>query len=259
MNKQDGKDTVNKIMSHVEKMKQIAWNQKGHLGASSLALGTSLVGTIEGTAICTGISCSAEIVGNGAIGNAFAAGLECAYIFYRYHGGKISGREAAVLSGTAIASTCASTATFMSVSKITDKLIAAGQISPQFAIGLCFLAAIGVAVICRKTIGDLWQYHMGNDEEQLEREKLRKAALKFFFDDENLDVDNEKKFNEKILRRRYRRLAMIYHPDAKDGEEKEWLKLCAYYGILTRICDYKIEEKSKNGNDEKSDIKSINQ
>ena len=41
---------------------------------------------------------------------------------------------------------------------------------------------------------------MENEKEQLEQEKLRKATLRFFFDDEKLHVVDEKKFNEKIWR-----------------------------------------------------------
>ena len=156
MNKQDGKDTVNKITSHVEKIKQIAWNQKWtifwHLGASSLALGASLGGTIEITAICTGISCQVEIPGHSAVGDAISAGLECPHIYYQHPDGKISGSEAVFLASTAIVSTCASTATFMVASNITDTLIATWQISPEVAIELYCLTAIGVALEAEKPL-----------------------------------------------------------------------------------------------------------
>ena len=87
---------------------------------------------------------------------------------------------------------------------------------------------------------------MGKDEKQEQRKQQRKEALKCFFDDANYDIDDENKFNEKILRRRYRRLALIHHPDTQDGNEKEWLELCMYYGILTRICEFQIKEREQN-------------
>ena len=65
--------------------------------------------------------------------------------------------------------------------------------------------------------------------------KLREEALKFFFDDKKFDITNEEKFNDKVIRKTYHRLAVIYHPDRNDGKQEEWLKLSSYYGILIGV------------------------
>ena len=80
--------------------------------------------------------------------------------------------------------------------------------------------------------------------------KLVKEALKFFFNDENYDVEDKEKFNDKILRKTYRRLALIYHPERPDGDNEGWLKLSSYYGILTAIWDEMNEESDDDLNEE---------
>eukprot|EP01084_Bolivina_argentea_P128278 226771_1 len=251
-----GKQTAAALKKHSEKMQHLIWNQRWHAVESSATLltslgvcvGKSMVEFARYSSYCVGKECLKSISSNSPWGNVIGIGLEWGYIWYRYQGKQISKKEAIALTSASVASTLASTAAAFKLSGFTDELIKTGSLHPYAAVGVTIIGAIIVGICVRYGMDHLWQKWFV-DEEQDARTALQKEALKYFFGTENYDIDDEKKFNEKLLKRTYRRMALICHPDTKDGNDEEWLKLCSYYGILTRICEYKIEAKNKNKDD----------
>ena len=83
-------------------------------------------------------------------------------------------------------------------------------------------------------------------KEHIKRTESQKEALWFFFHNEHYNIRDRNKFNDKILRRTYRRLAITCHPDKQDGDHAEWLRLSAYYGILTAMWEEQNQKDNKN-------------
>ena len=114
------------------------------------------------------------------------------------------------------------------------------------AIGIAGGALIGLlcGFLTRYCLNKAYEKYYFEDKAKLEK-KMVEEALKLFFDDKDYDIDDEKKFNGKILRRTYRRLALIYHPQRPDGDLEEWYKLSSYYGILSGIWEEKTGDSIK--------------
>ena len=58
-----------------------------------------------------------------------------------------------------------------------------------------------------------------------------------FLHDDRYEIGDKNKFNDALLRRIYLKLSALQHPDVRDGDHTQWLRLSAYYGILSAICE----------------------
>ena len=177
----------------------------------------------------------------GGIGAAVGVGIESMFIWYQYKKGRISVQEAWNLTGISVASGAAAAGGFFAV--VTAGALAGAPGGPMgVALGVT-IGAVVAGILC----GFAARYGCNKAFEHQFRKKnamdikLREEALEMFFDDRKFNIDNEDKFNDKIIQRKYHKLARLYHPDAiyseiEDEERQEkWLKLSAYYGILIGI------------------------
>ena len=61
------------------------------------------------------------------------------------------------------------------------------------------------------------------------------------FDIKRSWLNDRKKFNKKVVDKKYRQLAKVYHPD-RGGTQMKFRELCANYGILLAIIDNEKKE-----------------
>eukprot|EP01083_Nonionella_stella_P209918 760466_1 len=222
-------------MRGIHSVEKFLWKSRwlGALGANLSHIGIDLsTGAIVGTAL----GVSAVTAGAGVI---LATGIEWAFLWRQYRKNRISGREAAILGGTALISSSVSVASFFGF--MATGAAIGSAIGPVGTVIGSFIGAIVCGIVTRKALNELADKYFKKKHET--RTALQKEALAFFFGDANYAIDDITTFNEKKLRREYHRLSLIYHPDRKDGDYVEWLKLCSYYGILTAICEEHIESK----------------
>eukprot|EP01084_Bolivina_argentea_P191580 329085_1 len=116
------------------------------------------------------------------------------------------------------------------------------------------VAAILFGVVTRYGLNKIMSKHASKKGNKM-RMELQKEALLYYFGDGEYDIDDENKFNVQILHKKYRKLALMHHPDKNGGENTEWLRLSSYYGILKGIVEQKYCENSeyKNNSDDLSD------
>ena len=113
------------------------------------------------------------------------------------------------------------------------------------------VVAISSGFISRTAVDGLIEKLFEREEEM--RNKLEKEALLYFFENAKYDIQRDSKYNEQLLGRTYRRLAIICHPDRQQGNYVDWLRLSAYYGILTAMW-----EQQKDVNESLKDSISTN-
>jgi len=106
------------------------------------------------------------------------------------------------------------------------------------AIGGCIGAFFGViagyftAKGINKQIDNLWII------EETEKRKMElKEALNWFQFGNPKVVTDPDKFNQEILRQKYKKYVLVCHPDRPNGNKEDFIKLNYYYGILKALCE----------------------
>eukprot|EP01083_Nonionella_stella_P313768 1127786_1 len=242
------------LIKHIGTIKKILFRQRwlfgvvshtagmgGATGASFLINGapTVVAACAEGGSV---IHSALGVAASGAsIGAAIGTGIEWAYIGWQLYKKRITNNEAVKLGLTALAANTVSAGSYFGF-----MALGAAVGTPAGPVGSVICAVIA-AVLCglgtRFLVNKTCEKYFDTKHEQ--KIHFQKEALRFFFNNEEYDINDESKFNEKIVKRTYRRLAVICHPDRKGGDHEEWLKLSAYYGVLTAI----VEETEQQAND----------
>ena len=100
--------------------------------------------------------------------------------------------------------------------------------------------AIG-AIICgvdpRSAMINGMDSHFERERESKTRKAVLRRAMVFFLHDDRYDISDKSKFNDGLLRRIYHKLSALQHPEMRNGDHTQWLRLSAYYGILSAICE----------------------
>eukprot|EP01084_Bolivina_argentea_P132016 232965_1 len=250
-NFKSGKSDGQLVVRGIDAVEALLWKSRwlGAMPANILHIGIDVfmrqcgtINTMVDSALGSSILHSAvhaSTIGAG-IGAIIATGIEWALIWRQYHKKKISKKEAMILGGSALAVNGVSAAAFFGFMSLGA--VMGTPLGPVGTVIGSIVGAIACGIITRKCLNKLADEYFKEKHEN--RTVLQKEAMHFFFGDEHYDIDDITKFNEKKLKREYHRLCLIYHPDRKNGDYIDWLKLSSYYGILTAIC----EEKNGNGN-----------
>ena len=202
-------------------------------------------------ASATALHSGAVVAGTvgGAIGFSVSTIIEAAFIWREYSVGRISAKKACALVGISVVSNASAAGTLVAGIAIGGAAGAAGGpvgVAVGATIG-AIVASVLVGLGVRVGLNKLFEKYF-NSEHKLEI-KLKEEAMEYFFgsdkdfNSKKLDtfIKDEKKFNGKILRKKYRKLAKQYHPDrnrddeAQESISEEWLQLSSYYGILIGI------------------------
>jgi len=106
-------------------------------------------------------------------------------------------------------------------------------------VGGCFGAVLS-AIVGYLTSGAFNSYVIDKywvvEENETTKKELKEALIWFQFGDPNV-VKDPNKFNQDILRQKYKRYVLICHPDRPNGDAKDFIKLNYYYGILKALCE----------------------
>eukprot|EP01084_Bolivina_argentea_P128277 226769_1 len=247
------------ILVEVHAVEKFLWHHRWTLGVASKIISSGSV-TIGSMAVNGHMTIAAacglghSVISGGLVAGAVGGGLgavvstviESGFIWYKYGKGQLSLREAMELTTVSLVSNGVSAAAFFGV-----MAIGAAFGAPGGPIGVAVGVTAG-AIIAAILFGFGTRYFLNKKlkkkyQHKHEAEiKLQKEALKYFFGKEKYPIDDETKFNEKILRKKYHRLCLAVHPDKNDGKQnQEWLKLCAYYGILIGIWEKKHNKENK--------------
>eukprot|EP01084_Bolivina_argentea_P155902 271662_1 len=235
-----------KIAVNITKVEKFLFHHRWSMGAMKL-LGTSGVtianAAVTGASTVAGHTISVLGMGSalGAAGAVIATAVEAGFIWRQWKKDRITTKEACALALISSVSNGTAVGAGVGGAALGAKIGAAVGISGGpigIAIGIGIGALLGL--LCRLALNKGFEIYF-KDKNKLEK-KLVGKALKMFFDDEKYDIEDKKKFNDKILRRRYRRLALIHHPEREGGDKKEWLRLSSYYGILTGMWEQMNEE-----------------
>eukprot|EP00483_Globobulimina_turgida_P009041 UN09059 len=112
----------------------------------------------------------------------------------------------------------------MSGTALACKLIAITGLGP---VGLIIAISYGIlaAILSRK------MFDKYLPESSQKRKELKFMALRSFgFFEE--DLENENVFNQRVIEKRYKKLAKIYHPDRASGDESKFQELEFYHRIV---------------------------
>jgi len=105
----------------------------------------------------------------------------------------------------------------------------------------CSLETLIGAVICGVDPHSASTHGMDACFERNRESKTRRAvlckAMVFLLHDDQYDIRDKSKFNDKLLRRIYHKLSALQHPEMRNGDHTQWLRLSAYYGIMSAICE----------------------
>eukprot|EP01083_Nonionella_stella_P271947 921970_1 len=194
---------------------------------AACGLGHAVIGSAIGVA---GAGCVFGVI----IGTA----IEWIYINKQLEMKKISQKDATRLKKVSVAGNAVS-----SLSYLGCVALGAALGTPGGPIGWVIGGIIG-GILCG--IGSRlffhWYLNRKVKDEQEKRKQIQKEALYFFFHDENYDIHDPDKFNERKLKQTYHRLAVVCHPDMPNGDVEQWYLLSKYYGVLTAIFEAQEEE-----------------
>eukprot|EP01083_Nonionella_stella_P005896 17019_1 len=259
---QDGVDTATKL-KRFDSIQKVLFRQKWFVDTAAFALQSlSCVATntiVNGAPILTACAdglghvvpsaLAVSVIGAG-VGVVVASTVELAYIGYQLFQQRITKQEALLMGFAAVTANVASAGTFYGTMVLGAKI--GGAVGTSGGLIGCIVGAIIGAIVtgigvryfinnkCGKWIENTYSSQL----------KLQQDALECFFGDENYDINDENKFNEKVVRRTYHKMAVHCHPDMKDGDHEEWLKLSSFYGVLIGIIEQQEEAKADKHSEE---------
>eukprot|EP01083_Nonionella_stella_P118858 354954_1 len=228
-------------MKRFKNLKQVMSNERWFSGATCSAISACGPAIALPAAAAAGFAVGLVVVGIlPVIGIGLATATEWILIDKQLKIKKISKEEATRLNKCGCVANCVTTGT-----TVTCMAIGAALGFPLGPIGWVVGAFIGGIAF---GLGSRYLSHRNRkkevEDEQKKRNKIQKEALDSFFHDENYDISDPNKFNERKLKQTYRRLAVIFHPDMKDGDYEQWYNLSKYYGVLIAIFEAQEEEDS---------------
>eukprot|EP01083_Nonionella_stella_P214404 772563_1 len=198
------------ILVEVHAVEKFLWHHRWTLGVASKIISSGSV-TIGSMAVNGHMTIAAACgLGHSVISGGLVAGavggclgavvstvIESGFIWYKYGKGKLSLVEAMELTGVSLASNAVSAAAFFGV-----MTIGAAVGLPGGPVGIAVGTTIG-AIIAAILFGLGTRFLLNKQlkkkyEDKHEAEiRLQKQALKYFFNDEKFNIDDEKKFNDK--------------------------------------------------------------
>eukprot|EP00483_Globobulimina_turgida_P005285 UN05295 len=166
-----------------------------------------------------------NVAKNNAIATAIVTGIEISVLSCRYLAGSLSGPEFCRLTGKAIVRNIAVGSALYASAKLGAAVGTA--IAPGVGTGVGIVCGLIFGFLAGKGAEYLYEKVFPNDEELAKREMLNEALKYFQFKEK--DIKDDKKFNKKELKRRFKGFALLHHPDRNNGDATEWLKLSEYY------------------------------
>ena len=181
--------------------------------------------------------------------------------WWKYHNGEISWRQLEMRSFQGVITVISTHFAALFGTQIGAWLVPCivGLIGiPGAGIGIVstiggIIGGLLLAWITGKGLKRLFDKVNGNDTERKRKQKQIEEALLFFgFNDKNMD-----KLTEEELRKRYLKLAKVYHPDRGNYDSKQFVELTVQYGILKSIVKSKSVTKEKALNSFLDDVMNV--